>query len=85
MTVRATVKSRDAEDLDRRAFSLCVLTAVMLSPTDWVNDLVLIRISERASRERRAYSVVEEVLNQRRVEKGRRTRGPNIRGQTPKH
>jgi hypothetical protein len=41
LTVRATVKSRDIADLDWRAFSLWVITSVMLSPTAWFHYLVL--------------------------------------------
>jgi hypothetical protein len=41
LTVRATVKSRDTADLDWRAFSLWVVTSVMLSPTAWFHYLVL--------------------------------------------
>lgn len=44
LTMKATAKSRDAEDLDWRAFSLWVVTAVMLSPTAWVHYLVLMLI-----------------------------------------
>jgi Glycosyltransferase family 87 len=44
MTVKATVKSRDAVDIDWRAFSLWVVTAVFLSPTAWVHYLVLMLI-----------------------------------------
>ena len=40
LTVKATLKSRDTADLDWRAFSLWVVTAVMLSPTAWVHYLV---------------------------------------------
>ena len=44
LTVKATLKSRDTADLDWRAFSLWVVTAVMLSPTAWVHYLVLMLI-----------------------------------------
>ena len=44
LTVKATLKSRDVVDIDWRAFSLWVVTAVMLSPTAWVHYLVLMLI-----------------------------------------
>ncbi len=44
LTVKATVKSRDTVDLDWRAFSLWVVTAVLIAPTAWVHYLVLILI-----------------------------------------
>jgi hypothetical protein len=44
LTVNATVKSRDRVDLDWRAFSLWVVTAVLLSPTAWVHYMVLMLI-----------------------------------------
>jgi hypothetical protein len=44
LTVKATVKSRDSVDLDWRAFSLWVVTAVLLAPTAWVHYLVLMMI-----------------------------------------
>ena len=44
LTIKATLKSRDAADLDWRVFSLWVVTAVMLSPTAWVHYLVLMLI-----------------------------------------
>jgi hypothetical protein len=44
LTVKATVKSSDSVDLDWRAFSLWVVTAVLLAPTAWVHYLVLMLI-----------------------------------------
>jgi alpha-1,2-mannosyltransferase len=44
LTVKATIKSRDSADLDWRAFSLWVVTAVLLAPTAWVHYLVLMLI-----------------------------------------
>jgi Glycosyltransferase family 87 len=44
VTAGATVKWRDTVDLDWRAFSLWVVTSVMLSPTAWLHYLVLILI-----------------------------------------
>ena len=44
LTVKATLKSRDSEDLDWRAFALWVVTAVLLAPTAWVHYLVLMLI-----------------------------------------
>ncbi len=44
LTVKASVKSRDTVDLDWRAYSLWVVTAVMLSPTAWVHYLVMMLI-----------------------------------------
>ena len=44
LTVKATVKSHDTVDIDCRAFSLWVVTAVILSPTAWVHYLVLMLI-----------------------------------------
>jgi glycosyl transferase family 87 len=44
LTVKATLKSRDTADLDWRAFSLWVVTAVLLAPTAWVHYLVLMLI-----------------------------------------
>jgi hypothetical protein len=43
-TAYATVKFRDREDSDWRAFSLWVVTAVILSPTAWVHYMVLVLI-----------------------------------------
>jgi hypothetical protein len=44
LTVKATGKSSDSVDLDWRAFSLWVVTAVLLAPTAWVHYLVLMLI-----------------------------------------
>lgn len=44
LTVKATLKSREAVDLEWRAFSLWVVTAVLLAPTAWVHYLVLLLI-----------------------------------------
>jgi hypothetical protein len=44
LTVKATAKSRDTDDLDWRAFSLWVVTAVLIAPTAWVHYLVLMLI-----------------------------------------
>jgi Glycosyltransferase family 87 len=44
VTVKATLKNRGGIDSDWRAFSLWVVTAVMLSPTAWVHYLVLMLI-----------------------------------------
>jgi len=44
LTINATLKSRDSADLDWRAFSLWVVTAVLLAPTAWVHYLVLMLI-----------------------------------------
>jgi hypothetical protein len=44
LTVKATAKSRDNADPDWRAFSLWVVTAVLIAPTAWVHYLVLMLI-----------------------------------------
>jgi hypothetical protein len=44
LTITATMRHRDRRDFDYRAFSLWVVTAVMLSPTAWVHYLVLMLI-----------------------------------------
>jgi hypothetical protein len=44
LTVKATMKSGEAADRDWRAYSLWVVTAVMLSPTAWVHYLVMMLI-----------------------------------------
>ena len=41
LTVRATMKARDTADLDWRAYSLWVVTSVILAPTAWVHYMVL--------------------------------------------
>ena len=40
-TVRATHRVKPREDTDSRAFSLWVMTSVLLSPTAWVHYLVM--------------------------------------------
>jgi alpha-1,2-mannosyltransferase len=92
VTVKATLKYRDAIDMDWRAFSLWVVTAVMLSPTAWVHYLVLMLIpfaqmaiaADRGRANHRAiWMAVASFLLISLSTSGRTAFGPHPRGGLP--